>query len=76
MASKMLMKGMAARRAFSTSKIVNDAAAHSHDDGGWKMWRNFTLFVALPVIVLAHVNVFMPHTHGHKEAVMLLYCYG
>jgi hypothetical protein len=31
MASKMLMKGMAARRAFSTSKIVNNAAAHSHD---------------------------------------------
>ena len=33
------------------------------------MWRNLTLFVALPVIVLAHINVFMPHADGHKEAV-------
>ena len=38
-------------------------------DGGWKMWRNLTFFVAFPVIVLAHVNVFMPHADGHKDAV-------
>ena len=33
------------------------------------MWRNLTFFVAFPVIVLAHINVFMPHADGHKDAV-------
>ena len=65
----MLMKGMVARRAFSTSKAMNNAGAHAHDDGGWKMWRNLTFFVAFPVIVLAHVTVFMPHVDGQKDAV-------
>jgi hypothetical protein len=34
---------------------------------GWKMWRNLTVFVAFPVIVLAHINAFMPHADGHEE---------
>jgi hypothetical protein len=31
------------------------------------MWKNLTLFVALPVIVLAHINAFLPHADGHVE---------
>ena len=30
------------------------------------MWRNLTIFVAFPVIVLAHINAFMPPADGHE----------
>ena len=33
------------------------------------MWKNLTLFVAFPVIVLAHINAFLPHADGHVEKV-------
>ncbi len=61
MASKFLMQGLV-RRNLSTSKAVfnKGAAAHGHDDGGWKMWKNLTLFVA-------HINTFLPHDDGHVE---------
>ena len=72
MASKFLTQGLIqgiARGNFSASKAVlnKEAAVHGHEEGGWKMWKNLTLFVAFPVIVLAHINAFLPHANGHEE---------
>ena len=30
------------------------------------MWRNLTIYVAFPVIILAHINAFLPHAAGHE----------
>ena len=69
--SKFLLKGLVTRRAFSTSKnlLNKDVAAHGHGDDGWKMWRNLTLFVAFPVIILANINAFLPPADGHEVKV-------
>ena len=37
----MLMKGMVARRAFSTSKAMNNAGAHAHDGETFQALENF-----------------------------------
>ena len=36
---------------------------------GWKMWKKLTLYVAFPVIILAHFNAFLPAADGHEEKI-------
>merc|ERR1719319_82579 len=41
-------------------------------EGGWKIWKQATLFVALPIIVLGNVNAFVvadPEAHNPPEFV-------
>ncbi len=34
---------------------------------GTKMWKSLTLFVAIPIVVLASINEFMPKEGKHHE---------
>ena len=42
------------------------ATAGDHE-GGYKIWRNLTFFVAFPAIAVCAVNTYLAHAGGHHE---------
>jgi len=38
----------------------------AHSDAGWKMWKNGFFFVAVPVIILGHINAFAFGDHEER----------
>merc|ERR1711976_400681 len=53
-------------RTFSTTRAVRSAGEGAHAGGG-AMWKKLSIFVALPVIVLANINAFAPAPEGPED---------
>lgn len=63
-----------AMRYITQSAILNagkplrgPSAVSGGHDGGYKLWKNLTLFVALPAIGLSMTSCYLDHTKGHHE---------
>ncbi|EFA09254.1 cytochrome c oxidase subunit 6A2, mitochondrial [Tribolium castaneum] len=53
-----------ARRAV---QVQGPSAVSGGHEGGYKVWRNMTFFVAFPAIALCAVNCYLAHYSGHHE---------
>ncbi|XP_017785555.1 PREDICTED: cytochrome c oxidase subunit 6A, mitochondrial [Nicrophorus vespilloides] len=62
-----------ARRYLSTTavrqavQVQGPSAVSGLHEGGYKLWKNVSLFVAAPAIVLCGVNCYLSHTQHHHE---------
>ncbi|KAL3273970.1 hypothetical protein HHI36_015392 [Cryptolaemus montrouzieri] len=61
-----------ARRFLQTSakravEVEGPSAVSGGHEGGYKIWRNLTLFVAFPSIALCMVHCWLEHSKAHGE---------
>lgn len=61
------LRYIAQSAALNAGKPLRGPSAVSGEHGGFKIWRNLTIFVALPAIGLCMVNCYLDHTKGHHE---------
>lgn len=62
--TKRYLSSSAAR--YGKSVVQGPSAVSGGHEGGYKLWRNLTLFVAFPAIALCGLNCYMSHEH-HAE---------
>ncbi|KAJ8953953.1 hypothetical protein NQ318_019196 [Aromia moschata] len=48
-------------------QVQGPSAVSGQHEGGFKIWKNLTIFVAFPSIILCAVNCYLAHQSGHHE---------
>ncbi|XP_018566360.1 cytochrome c oxidase subunit 6A2, mitochondrial [Anoplophora glabripennis] len=46
-------------------QVQGPSAVSGQHEGGFKIWKNLTIFVAFPSILLCGVNCYLAHQSGH-----------
>ncbi|CAH0563736.1 unnamed protein product [Brassicogethes aeneus] len=65
-----------AAKAAAQARVVGPSAVSGGHEGGYKIWKNLTFFVAFPSIILCAVNVYLGHqSHGHEQPEFVKYDY-
>ncbi|XP_030746101.1 cytochrome c oxidase subunit 6A, mitochondrial [Sitophilus oryzae] len=62
----------AAKRFIQTSaqrsaQVEGPSAVSGIHEGGYKIWKNLSIFVAAPAIILCAVNCYLQHQSHHAE---------
>lgn len=60
------------RRLMQTSarrsvQVEGPSAVSGQHEGGYKIWKNITFFLAFPSILLCGVNCYLSHKNAHHE---------
>ncbi|XP_057660321.1 cytochrome c oxidase subunit 6A, mitochondrial-like [Diorhabda carinulata] len=50
-----------------SAQVEGPSAVSGQHEGGYKIWKNITFFLAFPSIVLCAVNCYLSHQSGHHD---------
>ncbi|KAK9888031.1 hypothetical protein WA026_000313 [Henosepilachna vigintioctopunctata] len=75
--AKLVM--FSARRFLQTSakraavEVEGPSAISGGPEGGYKIWKNISIFIAVPAIALCMVNCWLEHKKGHERPPFVAY---